>query len=238
MAIEISVTLSRMARKQCKICKTPLGREVADPMLDDLQEYRVIAAKLTLATGIPFDKNTVWRHRHRCYSLRERAALKKEQLARQRNEPRRLIVEWPAPEHRFLMDGELFDLAQLRENDVLLEIEFENLPAKNPRALAERKEPMNLFEKIKELWNANEPRPLGEPEQPETETAGRITIADPPAAPAACEHKTGLQITPSGKQCRDCGKMLDIVFVPKNAPSRKDLDLPPRFGESRFGRCG
>lgn len=201
--------------KRCKICSTPGAREFVDGQLDNLQELRVISAKLALQ-NIFIDKSSIHRHSKRCYSIRARAERKRAELHRAEAEGV-LVVLWPG-------DPE----PTIGPHDVLVTVEFEMRPMRNPQppqaleeiSPAEKTVPegkkASLIDKLRNLLH----RKTEAPSPPE------------PPAPQPCQHKT-MRETPGGPRCEDCGWQ-PKAFTPVGAQSRKDYFAG--HGRGRLGR--
>ena len=213
---------------RCKICSTPNAREIVDGLLDAGTELRVVSAKLALLDPPVFiDKSSIHRHSKKCYSVRERALRRKEQSERAKADARLRVVR---PGNSPAIGG---------PHDVLILVVYEEGTMRNPQTVArqapeeipaaeeavpERKK-SSLIGKIKNLFH---PKASALPA-----VEAKLAETPDPPPPAPCPHTRQRQ-TPSGKQCDDCGKMLEAVFAPVGAMSRKDF-----FARAnRFGRFG
>jgi ribosomal protein L34E len=210
-----------MAWRKCKVCST--AREFVDSLLDDGEELRVISARLALLSPPIFiDKSSIHRHSKKCYSVRERAQRRKE-LARAKPEAE-IVAVWP---------GEVDPASG--QAAVVVEIEFEQITARNPLASH-----LDQKEEAREQVAAEETAPEEKPglldrvlesfrRKTKTEPAAKMKPADPPGP---CPH-TRQRETPSGPKCDDCGKMLQAIHTPRGAVSRADY-FSTR-GRARFG---
>jgi hypothetical protein len=113
----------------CSICERPEAASIINEMLETRNALDVIAQQ----TG--FHRSSIHRHSKRCFPL-WKAARVKARRGKNDGAPGRIIVQWP-DRAALTYCSRPIALSELRENDVLLRVEFEETPIArlgNPRA--------------------------------------------------------------------------------------------------------